>query len=372
MLAIKEIGPEHNDRMLEILLESPMESDVLSMVLDRSPDMFLVPRIFFDEFKAFGFFREDLLVGFVMICEKELYVNGKAQLVGYLANMYVQTDARKLGWLYKASQLLFEELHQKTDIGFASTVQGNKATESMIGRRIGKFPLMPYSQTVGLQVVHTLLITFKKRQHQKSKGLKLMTRRANPSDLPKIAKLLDHEYRNRLFGPVMTEKHLREVIEKRPGFSISDYWVAERRDKLVGVCSAWDTSAFRNIRVMAYMKRFKWVYRMYSLVAPLFRFPRLPKAGEPFRELIVNDVAIVDRDPVIFEALIRSIYREARVKGYNMIEVGSYSGDPLLKAVKPFFTQEVYSHTIVGCSREDYLQKSRIDLTRPFVDIALT
>ncbi|MEA1876182.1 MAG: hypothetical protein U9N86_04910 [Bacteroidota bacterium] len=379
-LSVRQIGEEYNEEMLRILLESPMESDGLSLCLDRSPDIFTVPRLFFQGFKAYGFFMDEQLVGYGMICQKELYVNGKKTLVGYFANLYVKKEARKLGWLYKASKPLFEEISKITDIGFASTVKGNRATETMIGRRISKFPLMPHSELVGMQVVHNLLITFKKRQKAcpgldpgaEGKGQKLVVRRGKEEDISRIAELLDGEYRTRLFGAVMDEEHLRELIDTRPDFGIENYWLAELDGRIVGVCSAWDIRSIRQVRIMAYRKKFKWVYRIYSLLGPVLGFPKLPLPGTPFREIIVNDFATENRDPVIFEALLRRVYNDARKRGYNLIEVGSYVGDPMLAAVKPFFTQDVYSHTIVGTTTADYLDKGQIDVSRPFVDIALT
>ncbi len=371
-LSVRQIGEELNDEMLGILLESPMESDGLSLCLDRTPDIFLVPKLFFKDHKAYGFFLDNKLAGFGMICEKELYVNGELQLVGYFANLYVKREARKLGWLYRASQPLFDEITKKTDIGFAVTVKGNKATESMIGRRISKFPLMPYSESIGLQVVRTLLVTFKKRPKTEDRRPKLVVRLGKEEDIGRIAELLDGEYRSRLFGPLMDEEHLRDLIDKRPDFGISNYWVAVRDDRIVGVCSAWDISSIRQIRVMAYRKHFKWVYRLYSLFGPLLGFPKLPKPGSPFKELIVNDFATEDRDPLILEILLRHVYNDARKKRYNLIQIGSYADDPMLSATKPFFTQSIYSHVIVGTSKEALLKDGHIDTSRPYVDIALT
>jgi len=371
-LTVKQIGTEYNEEMLAILLESPMESDGLSMCLDRSPNIYSVPTLFFKEYKAYGFFMDKQLVGYGMICQKELYVNGEKTLVGYFANLYVKKEARKLGWLYKASKPLFEEISKLTNIGFASTVKGNRATETMIGRKIAKFPLMPHSEFIGMQVVHNLIITFKKRQKTKSKGQKLVIRRGKEEDLKTISTLLDNEYRTRLFGVVMDEENLRKLIDTRPDFEIENYWLAELNGRIVGVCSAWDIKSIRQVRIMAYRKKFKWVYGIYSILGPILGFPKLPRPGQPFREIIVNDFATENRDPVILEAMLRHVYNDAKKHGYNMIELGSYVGDPMLSAVKPFFTQEVYSHTIVGTATADYLNKGQIDVSRPYVDIALT
>lgn len=366
-LAVLPIDQEYNQEMLDILLDSPMESDGLTLCLDRTPDIFAIPTLFFNQYRAYGFFIDDHLKGFAMICRKSLYINGKPREIGYLANMYVLPEARKRGWLYKASEPLFREVLEQVGFGFATTVKGNLHTEPMIGRRIEKFPLIPHSRMIRDLVIKNILITFRKRSHAT-----YSTRRATEQDIPAISLLLDEEYKTRLFGPVSDEKELRKTIAARPGFSVSDYYVAEKDDRIVGVCSAWDISMIRNIRVMAYRKKFRWFKIFYSVAAPFFGFPALPKPGEAFREVTLNDYAVEERDPAILEALLRRIYIDCRKKGYNMIQIASFQGDPLLKATRNFLSQPLGSRIIIGSSDPDFVEKEGIDCSRPYIDIALT
>ncbi len=366
-LSVRRIGEEYNQQMLDILLSSPMDSDGLSVCLDRSPDMLAVPKLFFDSFKCFGFFMNDRLVGYSMVCRKRLYVNGVPREIGYLANMYVLPEARKLGWLYKASEPLFREVLEEAGLGYATTLLGNKRTETLIGRRIPKFPFIPHSKPIGVNCIYNILITFNKRQHAS-----WLVRRATGEDIPEIARLLDDEYRSRLFAPVMTEKNLRKTIERRPDFSFSDYFVAVKDGLIVGTCSAWDISAIRKLRVMSYRKQFRVIKFAYGIVAPILGFPKLPAPGEVFREIVINDFAVEDRNPEILKALLIHIYQEYRKKGYNMIQIGSYDKDPILSAVRGFFSQPLYSHIIFGSADPDLIEKEGIDCSRPYLDIALT
>jgi len=366
-LSVKQIGEELNQEMLRILLDSPMENDGLSVCLDRSPDMFAVPRLFFNSWKAFGFYTDERLVGFVMICRKKVYVNGIPREIGYLANMYIRPEGRKKGWLYKVSEPLFSEVLEEVGIGYATTMVGNRNTEPMIGRKVHKFPFIPYSKSIGINYIFNILITFRKRNRT---GFQV--RRATGEDLPRIAELLDAEYRPRLFGPLMDPENLTKTIASRPGFSITDYFVALEGDRIVGVCNAWDISPIRKLRVMAYRKQYRWVRLGYSLVAPFFGFPRLPAPGAPFREIVINDHAVENRNPEILKALITEIYHEYRARGYNMVQIGSYQGDPVMEAARGFFSQPLCSHIIFGAKDQDAIEKEGIDCSRPYLDIALT
>ena len=367
MLSFHQIGEEHNGEMLRILLDSPMESEGLSVCLDRSPDMFAIPKLFFDSYKCFGFYMDERLVGYIMVCRKKLYVNGKEREIGYLANLYVRPEARKRGWLYKVSEPLFREVLEEVGLGYATTMKGNKNTEPMIGRRIQKFPFIPFTKSIGINRIDNILITFRKWNRS---GYNV--RRATVADLPEIARLLDNEYRPRLFGTIMTLENLRKIIETRPGFEISDYYLAETGGRIVGACSAWDISAIRKLRVMAYRGQYRLVKLAYSLVAPLFGFPALPKPGEPFREVVINDFGVENRDPKILEALITQVYHDYRTLGYNMVQIGSTTDDPILSATKRFFKQPLYSHIVFGAGDPDLVEKEGIDISHPYLDIALT
>jgi GNAT superfamily N-acetyltransferase len=366
-LSVRQIDELYNQQMLRILLDSPMESDGLTLCLDRSPDMLAVPKLFFDSFKCFGFFMDERLVGYAMICRKEVYVHGKPREIGYLANMYVLPEARKRGWLYKASEPLFKEALQEVGLGYAVTLVGNKKTETMIGRRIQKFPFIPFSKIIGINIVHNILITFDKRNRSS-----WTVSPATLSDIPQIARLLDEEFRGRLFGPVMTERNLLKTIANRPGFSVSDYYVAKKDGRIVGVCSAWDVSAIRNVRVMAYHKQLRLIKVLHGIVAPVMGFPALPEPGEPFREIVINDYGIENRDPRILKALISHIYHEKRKMGYNMVQIGSYEGDPILTATKGFFTQPLRSLIVFGAGDPELIDREGIDCSRAYLDIALT
>jgi len=353
--------------MLQILLDSPMESDGLTVCLDRSPDIFTVPRTFFDSYKCYGFFMDDRLVGFVMICRKKLYVNGTPREVGYLANLYVRPEARKKGWLYKVSEPLFREVLEELKMGYATTMAGNRNTEPMIGRRIPKYQFIPYSKTIGMNYIQNILITFRKREPS---GFRV--RRARETDIPRIAGLLDREYRDRLFGPLMDEESLKTTILKRPGFAVTDYFVAEKDGRVVGTCSAWDISPIRKLRVMAYRKKYRWVKLGYGLVAPVLGFPKLPVPGEPFREIVVNDFAVENRDPRILNALLIHVYQVHRKLGFNLMQVGSDERDPILSAARSFFAQPLRSWIIFGADEADLIEKEGIDCSNPYLDIALT
>ena len=123
---------------------------------------------------------------------------------------------------------------------------------------------------------------------------------------------------------------------------------------------------------MAYRKKFKWIKLIYGLLEPLLGFPELPGPGEPFREITLNDYATENRNVRVLEAILERIYTDYRHKGYNMLQIASYSGDPLLQATRGFFSQPLYSRVILGYADPDYLTRERIDCSRPYIDIALT
>jgi hypothetical protein len=63
---------------------------------------------------------------------------------------------------------------------------------------------------------------------------------------------------------------------------------------------------------------------------------------------------------------------DCRKKGYNMIQIASFEGDPLLSATRNFISQPLKSRIIIGTLDPDLIVNEGIDCSRPFIDIALT
>lgn len=366
LYCLKEIGREYNDEMLAILKESPIESGGLTICFDKEPDIFLIPELKSDYFKCVGFFKENELLGFAMVLYLEVYVNNKPQTVMYFCNMYVKKRGRHKKFGFKAGEYLFKETYGETNLGYSIVMKGNKPAESYINKRDKRFPSIPFTKFISYLDVKNIILVQRKKESSKYK-----VRHAGMDDIDVIVDFLKKEFSQRLFAPVIDREKFLQNLKRRPDFNITNYFVAEKDEKIVGVCAAWDMSSFKQNKVISYRKSFKFKKILFSLLAGIFKFSPLPREGNAFKDVTITDCAVGERNPEIMEALLLKIYNEYREKKYNTLIFGSYYNDPLLKAVKNFFSKSVISNIILFSKNKSDLEDGKIDKSMPYVDIAM-
>ena len=130
-------------------------------------------------------------------------------------------------------------------------------------------------------------------------------------------------------------------------------------------------SAVKRTRILKYKKGFKLVRLLYALISKILQYPDLPEKGDAIKEIYLTDVIIKDQNYLTLEALLKSIYNDYRKKKYNLINFGSYSNDPLLKAAKSFFSRPLRSNIYFSSNDSKKLIDNKIDFSKPFVDMAL-
>jgi len=366
LYSLKEIGKEYNDEMLAILKGSPIESGGLTICFDREPDIFLAPALKSDYTKCVGFFKEKELLGFAMLTYQNAYVNRKPQTVMYFCNAYVKKEGRHKRFVFKAGEYLRKKTYNNANLGYTIVMKGNKPAESYINRRDKQFPSMAFSKCISVLDVKNIILTTRKKESSKYK-----VRHAKMDDLEVIVALLKREFSGRLFAPVIDREKFLQNLKIRPDFNITNYFVAEKDEEIVGVCAAWDTAAFKQNKVISYRKSFKLKKILYTILGAFFKFPSLPQEGEAFRDITITDYAIRERDHEVMEALLLKIYNEYREKKYNTLIFGSYYNDFLLKAAKRFFSKSVVSNIIIFSKNKSDLEDEKIDTSMPYIDIAL-
>ncbi len=358
------LTPEDNEKMLELLKASPIESGDLSICFDRQPDIFIMANLKYKPAKYIGLFIGDRLIGFGLVGYHIGMFNSTAQEVYHLSNIFVDKEYRGRGFLLRAHRMFFEEVLDKSLPGYAVIMKGNKNAERYIGWQSKKYPYMPKSSLLSEYDVRNIIITTKKRESKE------VVRKATGKDIGTIISLLKDEFSNRLFAPDISDVSFQMNIRERPDFSISNYYVVERNSQVIGVCAAWDCSSFKQIRILKYSRKFRLIKNGYNLIAPLLKLPRLPYPGQAFKAIYITDVSIKNRDPRVFNALLRKVYNEYKQKEFNLIVLGSYKNDQLLDATNDFFYQSVESNVYLYYDNDKTRTEIEQNNRKPYIDIA--
>lgn len=361
---VREIDENYNERMLSVVENAPIEASGLKILFDRRPNIFTLPQLRSTKLRCAGFFIRDHFCGFAMMLCKEALVKGHISTILYFGNLVLDQAARGKINFYRIFDFFMQDIPDDM-LGYMIIMQGNKAAERLINRRHPRYPNTPHSRIIGQWRVQNILLTFKKKYTSR-----YAVRQATMDDSDRIVRLLQAEYKTRLFAPHITTAKFLSDLEKLPNFSINNYYVAEMQDELVGVCCAWDMTPIKKNRVLQYGGAFKWVKTAYKLLTPIFKFPPLPEEGKPFRDVTISDYAVKNRNPDILRALLTRIYSDYREKKYHMIIFGCAANDAIQTATKPFLSQPVTSH-IVLFSKSKNIVDAFDDPSLPYIDMAL-
>ncbi len=361
----KEIGDEYNDEMLSIMEESPIQSGGFRIVFDRSPNFFTIPRLTSYKIRCGGFFDDNELLGFAMALFQRVYIYERPGYAMYFASMYVKEKDRRKGFTYEASNFFHEGVPAETELMYGIMMSRNDAALRTLNRFDPRYPHMPFSKIIGQLDVKNILITTSKKESKRYK-----VRHATLQDVDAIVELLAAEHCHRLFAPVINSEIFLDNLNRRPGFSIHDYYVAESSGEIVGVCSAWDMSPVKRNKVISYGLKFGTIRFFYNLMGIVLGYPLLPPAGEPLRDVTILEYAAKGRQPDTMNALLTSVYNEYRRKGYNLLIFGSSADDPLLDAAGTFFSQSVVSHIVLSFNKKAYLDAFH-DTSIPYINLAL-
>jgi hypothetical protein len=356
----------HNDAMLEILHQSPIETGGLSICFDRLPNIFAMADLKYKPAVWGGFFDDGKLEGFAMVGHHNAYVNGSVTHVMHITDCYIRPQSRGRGYLKQAIPFFFSGGWGGASLGYAVVMKGNRPAEAQLGDRFAAQPWPLRSRIVGALVAKNILITFARRKQPR-----LPVRAARDEDIEEIVALLRTEHSHRLFGLSVDRDQFVAQLKQRPGLSIDDYYVVERNGKLAGVCAAWDTSAFKQNRVVRYGLGLNIVRAINRVTAPIGGFSTLPAPGEAFRDVFITDWAARDRSVEVMEALLEHIYSEYRSRRYHCLIFGSAEGDPVIEATRGFQTTSTVSHVVVFPLDKRWQDDGAIETRLPYIDLAL-
>lgn len=366
LVEILPLDRRNNAAMLDLLRQSPIKSGGLSICFDRRPDIFTMAELKYEHAAWRGFCEGDTLAGFAMAGYHDAYVNGSAMPVMHLTDCYIRPESRGRGYLKAALSYFSEEGAARAQLGYAVVMKGNRPAEAQLGDRFAGSSCGLRSRPVGELVAKSILLAFPRRVRHNPR-----IRRARLDDIPAIVGLLRAEHRGRLFGLVTDCDRFFAQLQSRPGLSIDDYIVVEGAGRLDGVCAAWDTSAFKQNRVVRYGLGLALVRAASFVTARLGGLPILPRPGEAFRDATLTDWAVRERSVDVMRSLIEHIYREYRGRRYHSLIFGSCADDPMLWATRGFGETSLVSHIALMTLDGRWLIDGALDTRMPFIDLAL-
>jgi hypothetical protein len=272
------------------------------------------------------------IFGFGCRSLRELYVNGRPTVVGYLSSLRVLPEYRNRG-LIARGYAFFRRLHEdgQTPFYLTTIAEGNEtALRILTSGRAG----LPAYHLAGRY--HTIAIALPRRSGPPKLFSAATIRSAQVADVSAVLDFLTTAGSRRQFFPRYRPEDLLASGGLLRGLELSRLLLAERRGRVVGILGAWDQHAYRQQIVHGYSGWMRYVRPVYNQLTWLRGSPGLPRPGQQLRTLMAAMPLVADDDPVIFSDLLTTMRELCRGGPWTHLLLGLHERDPLLAVALPF------------------------------------
>ena len=303
------------------------------------------------------------VVGFGCRSIREVYINGKPALIGYLSSLRVLAEHRNIG-LVARGYAMFRKLHADGQAPFYVTTiaAGNrKALEVLTSARAG----LPKYHPAG--AYHTIAVALPLRA-KPPKASAISVRSARPEDLESVLDFLSAVGPSRQFFPRLRTQDFLSPHGAMRGLELQGLLLAERGGRLVGTLASWDQHSYRQSVVCGYAGWLGHTLPLYNAWAWLAGRPRLPLPGGAFSYLMGALPVVADSDIHVMEVLLEFLrYRIARGPWTHLL-IGLHESDPLLNVVRRYQTACYETHLFLVCWPDGDAARTALDGRVPYLE----
>jgi hypothetical protein len=359
------LAKSSDDAELRALLrENPMNGS-MRVTFEREPDFFAACAI------RGGFYQvgigRDLesgrIVGLGTRSIADVFVNGWPVPFGWLSDLRLQ-PAYRGGTLVARGYRFLRELHADGRVNLYGTVifHDNKtALRTIAAKRAG----LPSYNDLG--VIHCPGINLRRRKPAIAADCDIV--RGRRELLPEIVDCLNRNNSRRQFAPVHDVQNFMHG-NRWKGFQPSDFYVACRGKKVIGVVGRWDQSAFKQTRVISYGRRLRWMVPAANAVQTWLGVPSFPEPGQCVPFFYVSFIAVDQDDVGVFRGLLRHVYNDAVGSSFRYAMVGLHERDPLRAAVEDYSLTPFAGRLFCVCFADGEHAYRNLDGRVPYAEAA--
>ena len=348
----------------ELLRDNPMNGS-MQVTFEREPDFFATCTIR-GGFHQVGVGRDlesGRIVGLGTRSIAEAFVSGRPVPFGWLSDLRLAPTYRG-GTLVARGYRFLRQLHGDGRAELYGTVifhDNQTALRTIATARAG----LPAYHDLG--VMHCPGINVRRRKPAVAADCEIV--RGRRELLPEIVDCLNRNNARKQFAPVHdVESFLHRNRWK--DFQPSDFYVARRNNKVIGVLGRWDQTAFKQTRVISYGRRLRWLVPASNAVQTLLGAPAFPEPGQYVPFFYVSFIAVDQDDVGVFRALLRQVYNDSVGSSFRYAMVGLHERDPLLAALKDYSLTPFAGRLFCVCYSDGEPAFRNLDGRVPYVEAA--
>jgi hypothetical protein len=345
-----EAGPSDDADLRRLLRDNPVPGG-FSLAFVREPDFFRAAAIEGDVNQGV-IMRDEAsgrLIGVGARAVRDGFVNGARERLGYLGQLRIDQAFRGRRGLLRGGFAEVRRLHEAdgaTRLYLTTIIEGAEAARRALtsGR-----PGLPTYEARG-RLCTLALPLWRRRRLAAPAGVRI--RQAGDADLGDLVACLGRNLGRYQLAPAWSEDDLRSVA-RTPDLSSTDFWVAERAERVIGCVARWDQSGFKQTVVHGYRGALRLARPLVNLCAPLIGVPRLPAAGQPLPHAYLSHAAVDGDDVEVWLALASRAF-DASVGGpWSYLTFAFSDGHPLLEPTRRAFRTLQYWSVIYVVYWED-------------------
>lgn len=353
--------PSDEPKIRELLRQIPVPGSI-ELTYEREPDYFLGCSIMGSLCQTLVARSQDgAVVGIATRSLRTLYVNGKAQTVGYIGKLRIAPEHRGR-WILPQGFRLFHKIHQDGQSrGYITTIiEGNVEAEGLLvtkaRRHYPRYRLLDRLVTLAL-VLHRWLPSPQAEASSLEGG-----------EREELIAFFERVGSRRQFFPALTPDDLG--CERTRGLGVADILVIRRKGRIVGSLALWDQRTYKQTRIHAYSPGIRLLRPILNRTAPLLGISPLPPPGESIPSAHIAFICIEEDDPQIFDNLLLSAAHRARASDLGFLALGLSARDPLLPVARRRLQIPYYSRLFSVCWAGDEAWHESLDGRIPYVEIA--
>jgi len=354
-----------DDSELRALMRRLVIPGDISVTFEREPNFFDACAIHGDVQVGIGCDLETgSVIGMGTRSIAPAFVNGAPRDVGYLADLRLEPRHRS-GTLVARGYRFLRQMHADRRVDLHTTVVFASNRLALDTIATGRAGLPRYHD---MCVVHCPGINVRGRKRPMAAGCEM--RRGSPAMLDEIVDCLNRNNARRQFAPV------HAAADFRPGgrwkdFAPSDFHVAVRGTRIVGVAGVWDQRRFKQTRIVAYAPHLGVAVPLANAMRRLIGGPRYARTGECLRYACLSFVAVDDDDEAVYRALVRAAYNDQVGRDRVYLLMAVHACDPRLRVVQEYSITPFQARLFCVSFEDGAAAVAALDSRVPHVEAAL-
>jgi hypothetical protein len=304
------------------------------------------------------------LVGLGSRIISQVYVNGQAQRVGYLADLRAHSKYRGSTALARGYRYLRQlHLQDSVPLYYSMILQDNHVARNILtSARCG----LPCYRDIGRFLTPAVYLDFPKKMVNID-GVSF--RRASDVDLNAIFSFIQRCASEKQLAPVL--KLGDYGTDRLRDLNVNDFYLAVQDTEIVGIIAAWDQGAFRQTHVERYSMSLGMMRPFYNSISKFTSLKPLPAPGSHVPYFYLAFVSIKNNEPEIFRGLLRYLYNHRRTGPWSYFIAGLHEKDPLSRVLFEYRRIDVSGQLYVVHYPENQPEYEQFDNRIPYVEIAM-